>query len=68
MPGYSTAGQLACVSVGVFGDKQVVMCRGPQLFSFTLKINNAGATEDFQVPLKECPLPKFGVSTETPTP
>jgi hypothetical protein len=58
IPGYSTADQLACTSVGTFRDKQVVVCRGPQSISFTLKVNNSGATEDFQVPLKECPLPK----------
>src|SRR5688572_31524574 len=28
--------EIACDSVGIFRDKQVVVCRGPQLFTFTL--------------------------------
>lgn len=68
MPGYFNADELACVSVGIFRDKQVVVCRGPQLFAFTLKVNDAGATEDFQVPLKACPLPSFSAPTATPAP
>ncbi len=67
MPGYTTASQIACDSVGVFRDKQVVVCRGPQLFSFTLKISGA-ASEDSQVPLKECPLPHEQAPTEVLSP
>ncbi len=67
MPGYTAADQIACDSVGVFRDKQIVVCRGPQLFSFTLKISSA-ASEDFQVPLKECPLPHEQAPTEVPSP
>ena len=56
-PGYTTADQTACDSVGVFRGKQVIVCRGPQLYSFNLKVTSADATQDFQVPLKECALP-----------
>lgn len=55
IPGYSTS-DMACTSVGMFRGKQVVVCRGPQLFSFSLKVS--GASEDFQVPLKACPTPQ----------
>lgn len=56
-PGYTTADQIACNSVGTFRDKQVVVCRGPQLFSFSLKITSSGNSADFPVPLKDCALP-----------
>jgi hypothetical protein len=46
--------EIACESVGIFRDRQVVVCRGPQLYSFTLQV----AGEDFTVPLKACPGPQ----------
>jgi hypothetical protein len=59
--------QFACDAVGTFRDKQVIVCRGPQLYSFTLHINGSNGAEDFQVPLKGCPIPK-GESSPEPTP
>jgi hypothetical protein len=35
----------------------VIVCRGPQLTSFSLKISSGGTSQDYQVPLKECALP-----------
>ncbi len=61
IPGYTTADQTACNSVGVFRGQQVIVCRGPQLASFSLHVTSAGATQDYQVPLKECALPRNSV-------
>jgi hypothetical protein len=68
IPGYSSADQTACDSAGVFRGKQVIVCRGPQLFSFSLKVSSGGATQDYQVPLKECALPHTNGSVITPAP
>jgi hypothetical protein len=61
--------QFSCEGVGTFRDKQVVVCHGPQLYSFTLHVNNGGAngTEDFQVPLKGCPI-THSAAQATPIP
>lgn len=52
----SNSNEISCEGVGTFRDKQVVVCRGPQLYSFTLHVNNGGSNgvEDFQVPFKGC--------------
>jgi hypothetical protein len=47
--------EIVCDSVGVFRDQQVVVCRGPQLFTFTLNVSGDGASEAFEVPLGACP-------------
>jgi hypothetical protein len=61
--------QFACDASGTFRDKQVIVCRGPQLYSFTLHVNSGNGTEDFQVPLKGCPIPKGEPGLEaTPVP
>lgn len=67
-PGYTTADKTACDSVGVFRGKQVIVCRGPQLTSFSLKISSGGASQDYQVPLKECALPHTTAPAATPAP
>ena len=54
--GTDNSNEIACSSVGTFRDKQVVVCHGPQLFAFTLHISGDGGSEDFQVPLKACPI------------
>jgi hypothetical protein len=59
--------QYACDAVGTFRDKQVLVCRGPQLYSFTLQVSDGGTTEDFQVPLKGCPIPR-STADVTPEP
>jgi hypothetical protein len=59
--------EFACDAVGTFRDKQVIVCRGPQLYSFTLNINGSNGAEEFQVPLKGCPIPK-SESAPQPTP
>lgn len=56
-PGYSTT-DIACESVGIFRGKQVLVCRGPDLWSFNVTISDGGASADFPVPLKSCPLPR----------
>ncbi len=43
--------EIVCDSVGVFRDQQIVVCRGPQLFTFTLNVSG----EAFEVPLGACP-------------
>jgi hypothetical protein len=68
VPGYTMADQTACDSVGVFRGKQVIVCRGPQLFSFSLQVSSAGATTDYQVPLKACALPHITTPAATPAP
>jgi hypothetical protein len=55
-PGYSTS-EIACESAGIFRGQQVIVCRGPDLFSFNLTITSGGETGEFPVPLKTCPLP-----------
>jgi hypothetical protein len=50
--------EIVCESVGVFRDKQVVVCRGPQLFSFPISVSGDGGTEEFLVPLGACPGPR----------
>jgi hypothetical protein len=50
--------EIACESVGIYRDRQVVVCRGPQLYNITLHVSGDGANEDFQVPLKACPIPQ----------
>ncbi len=57
VPGYTTADQTACGAAGVSHGQQVVVCRGPQLYSFGLHVASADATQDYQVPMKECALP-----------
>lgn len=49
--------QFACESVGTFRNKHIVVCHGPQLYSFDLQVNDGGTTETYQVPLKGCPIP-----------
>jgi hypothetical protein len=63
--------EVACESVGVFRDKQVVVCRGPQLFSFPISVSGDGGTEEFLVPLGACPGPRQpdgDAPTATPAP
>jgi hypothetical protein len=50
--------QYACESVGTFRDKHIVVCHGPQLYSFNLQVNDGGTTQEYQVPLKGCPIPQ----------
>jgi hypothetical protein len=57
VPGYTTANQIACDNGGISRGQQLVVCRGPQLYSFGLHVSSSGATEDYQVPMKECALP-----------
>ncbi len=66
MPGYTVADQIACDSVGTFRDKQVVICRGPQLYAFSLQISGSGSSQEFKVPLKECALPQSTNPAHTP--
>lgn len=54
--GSSNPNVYTCNSVGVFGGKQVVVCSGPSLYSFTLKVSDGGNSEDFRVDLKACPI------------
>ena len=61
--GYVPADKIACETAGVFRDQQIVVCRGPQLFSFTLNITGGDAAGQYQVDLKDCPLP----ATSTPS-
>lgn len=56
-PGYLPANKTACNNVTVSRGKQVVVCRGPQLTTFTLKVSSGGNTENYQVPMGACPLP-----------
>lgn len=49
--------EFACESVGTFRNKHIVVCHGPQLYSFNLQVNDGGTTESYQVPLKGCPIP-----------
>jgi hypothetical protein len=70
-PGSSNRNELACSNPVTFGGKQVVVCTGPQLFSFDLRVTNGGTSEDFSVPLKFCPIKspenyKPGEATEEP--
>jgi hypothetical protein len=70
-PGSSNPNELACSNPVTFGGKQVVVCTGPQLFSFDLQVANGGTTETFSVPLKFCPIKspenyKPGEPTEEP--
>jgi len=70
-PGSSNPNELACSNPVTFGGKQVVVCTGPQLFSFNLHVTDGGTTEDFPVPLKFCPIKspenyKPGEPTEEP--
>ncbi len=53
--GTGNSNEIACESVGIFRDKQIVVCRGPQLFTFTLNVSGDGASEAFAVPLGACP-------------
>jgi hypothetical protein len=59
--------QFSCEAAGTFRNKQVVVCRGPQLYSFTLNVHGSNGNEQFQVPLKGCPIPHSGGNT-TPQP
>jgi hypothetical protein len=49
--GTGNSNEIVCNSVGVYRDQQVVVCRGPQLFTFTLDVSG----EAFEVPLGACP-------------
>jgi hypothetical protein len=49
--------QFACESVGTFRNKHIVVCHGPELYSFDLQVNDGGSTATYQVPLKGCPIP-----------
>ena len=69
--GYVPADKIACETAGVFRDQQIVACRGPQLFSFTLNITGGDAAGQYQVDLKDCPLPATstpGAPPATPAP
>lgn len=48
----------ACSTALTFNGKQIVVCTGPNAYSFSLQVTSDGATEDFSVPLKACPLKK----------
>jgi hypothetical protein len=49
--------QFACESVGTFRNKHIVVCHGPELYSFDLQVNDGGSAATYQVPLKGCPIP-----------
>jgi len=66
--GTNNSNELVCDSVGIFRDRQLVVCRGPQLYTFTLHVTGDGVSEDFQVPLKACPIPVRPEAEATPTP
>jgi hypothetical protein len=59
--------QFSCDAAGTFRDKQVIVCHGPQLYTFTLHINGSNGGEDFQVPLKGCPIPRNESAAPQPT-
>jgi hypothetical protein len=55
--------EIVCTSAGIFGGKQVIACRGPELWSFNLTITDRGESGEFPVPLKTCTIEHF-----TPSP
>jgi hypothetical protein len=55
-PGSNNSGEFSCTVAGIFRGKQVVVCRGPQLTSFTLHVTADGKSEDFSVGLTFCPI------------
>lgn len=55
-PGSNTPLEFSCTTAGIFRGKQVVVCKGPQLVSFTLNVSSDGASEAFPVGLTFCPL------------
>ncbi len=55
-PGSNTPLEFSCTTAGIFRGKQVVVCKGPQLVTFNLKVSSDGASEEFPVGLTFCPL------------
>ena len=55
-PGSSSPSEFSCSAVGTFRGQQVVVCKGPQLTSFTLRVSSDGSSEDFPVGLTWCPI------------
>lgn len=57
-----------CKSVFAFGGRQVVVCRGEQGISLMIRVADAGVSEDFEVPMKLCPIKRPQTDLEsTPT-
>ncbi len=58
-----------CESVLNLGGRQVLVCSGQQNSVFMLRVTDGSLTEDFEVPLKACPLKPLQLEeTETPAP
>ena len=55
-PGAVSPSEFSCTTAGIFRGQQVVVCKGPQLTSFTLRVSADGASEDFPVGLTWCPI------------
>jgi hypothetical protein len=56
-----------CKSVLRIGDQLILVCTGRENTSFTLRVTDAGLSQDFSIPLLACPMkpPQAG---DTPTP
>lgn len=50
----ANSNEISCTNVGIFRGQQVVVCRGPNNYSFSLQVSDGGAAEEFVVPLKAC--------------
>ncbi len=55
--------EIVCESAGIFRGKQVIVCRGPELWSFNISITDGGQSDIFPVPLKACPNPQITSSS-----
>lgn len=57
-PGSTNPNEYACSAALILDGKQIVVCTGPNDYSFSLRVMNDGGAEDFPVPLKACPIKK----------
>jgi hypothetical protein len=55
-PGGVSPGEFTCTAVGVFRGHQVVVCKGPQLTAFTLRVSADGESQDFLTGTTWCPI------------
>jgi hypothetical protein len=67
-PGASNPNKIACTSAGVYSGRQLIVCTGPNNWSFDITISDGGESGEFPVPLKWCPIkdPVNYRSTEAP--
>jgi hypothetical protein len=55
-PGASNPNEPACTSAGVFAGRQIIVCTGPNNWSYNVAISDGGESGEFPVPLKWCPI------------